>query len=137
MSVNQTADCKSIPDRLHFTEHQKPPFFLPLQMLYQEKNPGVEFEYSIPSESIKETPSGGEGYVWSPGPWSECPSECGGSSKTRTIICTLGKEIVADNLCDETVKPPEAESCNEEPCQVRIYAKPFFRHSSLKSLLDN
>ena len=98
-------------------------FYHFLQMLYQETNPGVEFEYSIPSESIKATPSGGEGYVWSPGPWSPCPSECGGASKTRTILCTLGntKEIVADNLCDETVKPPTMETCNEEPCQVSLF----------------
>ena len=94
--------------------------FYRFQMLYQEQNPGVEFEYSIPSESIKATPSGGEGYVWSPGPWSPCPSQCGGASKTRTILCTLGntKEIVADNLCDETIKPPHVETCNEDPCQV-------------------
>ena len=41
-------------------------------MLRQEENPGVEFEYSMPSGSVQETPSGGEGYIWSPGPWSEC-----------------------------------------------------------------
>lgn len=89
-------------------------------MLYQEENPGVEFEYSIPSESIKETPTGGEGYEWTPGPWSECPAQCGGASRTRTILCALSssKEIVADNLCDESQKPLEAEACNDEPCEV-------------------
>ena len=89
-------------------------------MLRQEENPGVEFEYSMPSGSVQETPQGGEGYIWSPGPWSDCPSECGGDQKTRTIICTLSntKEVVADNLCDGTKKPPETEPCNEEPCEV-------------------
>ena len=93
-------------------------------MLYQEQNPGVEFEYSIPSESVVETPSGGDGYQWTPGPWSECPSECGGSKRTRTILCTLSssKEIVADNLCDETLKPPLEEACNDEPCEVTKYS---------------
>ena len=94
-------------------------------MLYQEQNPGVEFEYSIPSESVVETPSGGEGYQWTPGPWSECPSECGGASKSRSILCTLtsSKEIVADNLCDETQKPPSEEACNEDPCEVMSVIK--------------
>ena len=70
--------------------HQKWPlntyFF---QMLYQEENPGVEFEYSLPSGSIKETPQGGEGYIWTTGPWAECTSSCGGGQKTRSIMCTL------------------------------------------------
>ena len=36
-------------------------------MLKQEENPGIEFEYSLPSGSIQETPQGGEGYVWTEG----------------------------------------------------------------------
>lgn len=94
-----------------------------LVMLYQEENPGVEFEYSIPSGSVKETPgSGDEGYVWTPGPWSECPADCGGAQKSRTLVCTLGttKEIVAENLCDESQRPPLTELCNDEPCEVKF-----------------
>ena len=92
------------------------------QMLRQEENPGIEFEYSIPSGSVQETPQGGEGYIWSPGPWSDCPSECGGDKKTRKILCTLSstKEVVDDNLCDGTNKPSEKEACNDEPCEVRF-----------------
>ena len=93
------------------------------QMLRQEENPGIEFEYSIPSGSVQETPQGGEGYIWSPGPWSDCPSECGGDKKTRKILCTLSstKEVVDDNLCDGTNKPPEKEACNDEPCEVGFF----------------
>ena len=89
-------------------------------MLTQEDNPGVEFEYSVPSGSIQETPQGGEGYVWSPGPWSECSAECGGAEKTRTVLCALEttKELVAENLCDQGQKPPETELCNDGPCEV-------------------
>ena len=36
-------------------------------MLKQEENPGIEFEYSLPSGSIQETPQGGEGYDWTEG----------------------------------------------------------------------
>ena len=92
------------------------------QMLRQEENPGIEFEYSIPSGSVQETPQGGEGYIWSPGPWSDCPSECGGDKKTRKILCTLSstKEVVDDNLCDSTNKPLDEEACNDEPCEVGI-----------------
>ena len=91
-------------------------------MLYQEENPGVEFEYSLPSGSIKETPQGGEGYIWTTGPWAECTSSCGGGQKTRSIMCTLevSKEVVAEGLCDANIKPPESEPCNDEACEVRI-----------------
>jgi len=34
------------------------------QMLSQDANPGVEFEYSLPSGAVKETPEGGETYEW-------------------------------------------------------------------------
>jgi hypothetical protein len=33
-------------------------------MLSQDANPGVEFEYSLPSGAVKETPEGGETYEW-------------------------------------------------------------------------
>ena len=92
-------------------------------MLSQETNPGVEFEYSVPSGYLTETPSDGEGYVWSPGPWSDCATECGGEMKNRQILCVLGgtKEVVEDNLCDQAEKPPETEPCNTEPCEVLIF----------------
>ena len=95
-------------------------------MLYQEENPGVEFEYSLPSGSIKETPQGGEGYIWTTGPWAECTSSCGGGQKTRSIMCTLevSKEVVAEGLCDANIKPPESEPCNDEACEVRITGEP-------------
>ena len=91
-------------------------------MLYQEENPGVEFEYSMPSGSIKETPQGGEGYMWTTGPWGDCSTSCGGGQKTRTVMCTLGatKEIVAEGLCDANEKPLDSEPCNEDPCEVSL-----------------
>jgi hypothetical protein len=90
-------------------------------MLTQEENPGVEFEYSLPSGAVKETPSGGEGYAWTTGSWSGCDAQCGGGSQTRTVICanTASKEVVANNLCDEAQRPQTSEPCNEDPCEVQ------------------
>ena len=34
------------------------------QILSQDENPGIEFEYSLPSGAFKETPEGGETYEW-------------------------------------------------------------------------
>jgi hypothetical protein len=35
------------------------------QILYQEENPGIEFEYSLKKDAVKQTPSGKTGgYQW-------------------------------------------------------------------------
>ena len=39
-------------------------------MLVQEDNPGIEFEYSMPSGAVK--PPGDDRYIWNEGQWSEC-----------------------------------------------------------------
>ena len=39
-------------------------------MLVQEDNPGIEFEYSMPSGAVK--PPGDDRYDWELGQWSEC-----------------------------------------------------------------
>ena len=39
-------------------------------MLVQEDNPGIEFEYSMPSGAVK--PPGDDRYDWEVGQWSEC-----------------------------------------------------------------
>ena len=39
-------------------------------MLVQEDNPGIEFEYSMPSGAVK--PPGDDRYIWYEGQWSEC-----------------------------------------------------------------
>ena len=39
-------------------------------MLVQEDNPGIEFEYSMPSGAVK--PPGDDRYDWSVGDWSAC-----------------------------------------------------------------
>lgn len=44
----------------------------PAQLLSQEPNPGVRYEYHLPLGS---SPSG---FHWSHGSWSDCSAECGG-----------------------------------------------------------
>merc|ERR1712223_1748599 len=92
-----------------------------LVMLKQEENPGIEFEYSLPSGSIQETPQGGEGYDWTEGPWTKCSATCGGGTQTRSVMCKLKStlEVVADGLCDANEKPPDNEICNDDPCEPK------------------
>lgn len=46
------------------------------QLISQEPNPGVQYEYYLPVQG--QAP----GYSWSYGSWSECSSECGGGKGT-------------------------------------------------------
>ena len=48
--------------------YEKPTF--KFQMLVQEENPGIDFEYSMASGAVK--PPGDDRYDWSVGDWSEC-----------------------------------------------------------------
>ena len=90
-------------------------------MLSQDVNPGVEFEYSLPTGAVKETPEGGERYEWQENvSWSDCSAPCGGGTKTRNILClsVSSKEIMPPNLCDPQLKPLELDNCNTDPCEV-------------------
>jgi len=46
------------------------------QLISQEPNPGVQYEYYLPVQGQA------SGYSWSYGSWSECSSECGGGEGT-------------------------------------------------------
>lgn len=44
--------------------------------MYQELNPGIEYEYSIPTSAARETLS--RGYNWMYNEFTECNATCGG-----------------------------------------------------------
>ena len=55
-------------------------------ILYQEENPGIEFEYSLKKDAVVETPVGpGGGYQWTQAAWGECNAPCGGGSRSRQV----------------------------------------------------
>lgn len=45
---------------------------LPVQLISQEPNPGVRYEYHLPLSNTQ------PGFRWGHGSWSECSAECGG-----------------------------------------------------------
>lgn len=44
----------------------------PAQLISQEPNPGVRFEYHLPLSAPR------PGFSWSHGSWGDCSAECGG-----------------------------------------------------------
>lgn len=53
--------------------------FVDLQLISQEANEGVEYEYYLPNGRLT------EGYYWSYGSWSACSKECG-SGQCQTSL---------------------------------------------------
>ena len=65
----------NICNKLHQNLHSR-------QLLSQESNPGIEFEYSMAAGAVKETPPAGVGYEWFPdNKWTDCSAPCGGGTR--------------------------------------------------------
>lgn len=53
-------------------------------VLYQESNPGITFEYSVPRGVVIETEHGTE-YAWIYDEWGTCSRECGGGQPSGSL----------------------------------------------------
>lgn len=89
-----------------------------LVLLYQDRNVGIKYEYSVPESAVRDEP---ETYTWAFGPFGECSSECGGGVQTRTVRCNKQSSLeqVDDGLCDSTSKPNDAQKCGSSSCPPR------------------
>ncbi|XP_054715693.1 papilin-like [Uloborus diversus] len=98
---------------IHASGPTTEPIFIAL--LYQQKNLGISYEYSIPHGISNTQP---DGYVWIYSNYGTCSRTCGGGIQTRNVNCatTENYEVVADYLCDVITKPPPNQTCNENPC---------------------
>ena len=58
--------------------------------------------------------------AWRKSPWSPCSrAECLSRDtglRTRTIRCIKGHALVADDLCDSTVRPSSSQPCHNPEC---------------------
>ncbi|KAF6199683.1 hypothetical protein GE061_005981, partial [Apolygus lucorum] len=86
-------------------------------LLYQEHNPGIEYVYSVPVGSVRESTK--QGYTWRTDPFSECSVTCGGGKQTRKVWCSHGSEQVGNVLCDSSTEPAESRICGEQACPAK------------------
>ncbi|KAL1783339.1 A disintegrin and metalloproteinase with thrombospondin motifs 12, partial [Sigmodon hispidus] len=58
---------------------------------------------------------------WATGNWDLCTTSCGGGSQKRTVHCIpSGNSTTEDQnkcLCDQEVRPPEFQECNQQACR--------------------
>uniref|UniRef100_A0A3P8VNX7 Papilin, proteoglycan like sulfated glycoprotein n=1 Tax=Cynoglossus semilaevis TaxID=244447 RepID=A0A3P8VNX7_CYNSE len=83
---------------------------LVVELISQEPNPGVEYEYYLPNGRSR------EGYYWSFGSWSACSKECGSGYQSRSVFCTIDNEAFPDYLCASLPRPQSNRTCNPQQC---------------------
>ncbi|XP_025894361.1 papilin [Nothoprocta perdicaria] len=118
------------PELLHARGPTTEPLLV--ELISQEPNPGVQYEYYLPVQG----PSAG--YSWSYSSWSECSSECGGGFQSRLVFCTIDNEIYPDYMCRNKPQPDNNRTCGRQACpQTKrtsyIYLPQAWNHSGARS----
>ncbi|XP_060117802.1 papilin isoform X1 [Heteronotia binoei] len=92
--------------------HAKGPTTEPLiiELIIQEENRGVHYEYYLPFQRQN------SGYSWGYGSWSECSVECGGGYQSRQVFCTIDNEVYPDHMCREKQQPENNQTCSLQSC---------------------
>uniref|UniRef100_A0A8C8JD73 Peptidase M12B domain-containing protein n=1 Tax=Oncorhynchus tshawytscha TaxID=74940 RepID=A0A8C8JD73_ONCTS len=92
-----------------------------IQLLYQEKNPGIKYEYTIKrnrqtgNEVIKSE------YRWRHGAWTDCSTTCGLGEQQQPVRCfELEVGVVDEALCDQESRPEDRHrKCKNMDCPAR------------------
>lgn len=89
-----------------------------IQLLFQETNPGVRYEYTVSRNVSEDHELPASGFFWKYGSWTECSVTCGTGVQRQIVHCvekTTG--IVEEHLCDPLTRPDDNQtSCNKDPC---------------------
>ncbi|CRL05730.1 CLUMA_CG018759, isoform A [Clunio marinus] len=91
----------------------------------KHKNLGVQYEYTLPSNSTND-----KTYHWKLSDFTPCTKTCGGGVQQRFPVCYKRYEgIVEEELCWKNAenKRPEkiSRTCNDEPCSAYWWVGPW------------
>ncbi|XP_031201513.1 A disintegrin and metalloproteinase with thrombospondin motifs 7 isoform X2 [Mastomys coucha] len=93
-----------------------------IQLLFQVKNPGVRYQYTIQRDSHDQVRS--PEFFWHYGSWSKCTVTCGTGVQKQSLYCMERQAgVVAEEHCNSLNRPRERQrKCSEEPCPPRWWA---------------
>ncbi|KFP35424.1 Papilin, partial [Chlamydotis macqueenii] len=95
------------PELLHAQGPTTEPLII--ELISQEPNPGIQYEYYLP---VQGQPSG---YSWSYGSWRySLASPLGFQS--RLVFCTIDNEIYPDYMCRDKPRPDNNQTCGRQTC---------------------
>uniref|UniRef100_A0A1A7WAZ4 ADAM metallopeptidase with thrombospondin type 1 motif, 12 n=1 Tax=Iconisemion striatum TaxID=60296 RepID=A0A1A7WAZ4_9TELE len=92
-----------------------------LQLLFQEKNPGIKYEYTIKKSKETENEVTEPLYRWTPGAWTDCSTTCGLGEQHQPIRCfEMDVGVVDESLCDPESRPEDRHrKCKNMECPAR------------------
>nr|XP_055219913.1 A disintegrin and metalloproteinase with thrombospondin motifs 7 isoform X3 [Gorilla gorilla gorilla] len=95
-----------------------------IQLLFQESNPGVHYEYTIHREAGGHDEVPPPEFSWHYGPWTKCTVTCGRGVQRQSVYC-LERQAgpVDEEHCDPLGRPDDQQrKCSEQPCPARWWA---------------
>ncbi|XP_038622928.1 A disintegrin and metalloproteinase with thrombospondin motifs 7 [Tachyglossus aculeatus] len=92
-----------------------------IQLLFQESNPGVRYEYTIRREADSENEIQPPEFSWHYGSWTKCTATCGTGVQRQSVHCVEKLAgLVEEQYCDALSRPDDRQKkCSEEPCPAR------------------
>ncbi|NXP04540.1 ATS7 metalloproteinase, partial [Thinocorus orbignyianus] len=92
-----------------------------IQLLFQETNPGVRYQYTIQRAADSENEIEQAEFLWRFGSWTTCTATCGTGVQRQIVHCVEKLAgIVEDRFCDALTRPDDQQrTCSEEPCPAR------------------
>ncbi|XP_064932923.1 A disintegrin and metalloproteinase with thrombospondin motifs 7 [Columba livia] len=92
-----------------------------IQLLFQETNPGVRYQYTIQRPADSENEIEQAEFLWRFGSWTTCTATCGTGVQRQIVHCVEKLTgIVEERYCDALTRPDDQQrTCNEEPCPAR------------------
>ncbi|XP_066095968.1 A disintegrin and metalloproteinase with thrombospondin motifs 7 isoform X1 [Saccopteryx bilineata] len=92
-----------------------------IQLLFQESNPGVRYEYTIHREADTNSLPLPPEFSWTYGSWTKCTVTCGTGMQRQSVYCRERQAgLVDERHCDPVDRPDDRQrKCSEEPCPAR------------------
>ncbi|KAM9367385.1 A disintegrin and metalloproteinase with thrombospondin motifs 12 [Phaethornis superciliosus] len=95
-----------------------------IQLLFQETNPGIKYEYTVRKEESNENEIGELEYFWQYGDWTSCSVTCGRGVRRQIALCMRkGRGAIKNSFCDPATQPNgRQKKCYEKDCPPRWWA---------------
>ncbi|XP_064244845.1 A disintegrin and metalloproteinase with thrombospondin motifs 7 isoform X2 [Passer domesticus] len=92
-----------------------------IQLLFQETNPGVRYQYTIQRPADSENEIEQPEFLWRFGSWTTCTATCGTGVQRQVVHCVERLAgLVEERFCDALARPDDRQrACSEEPCPAR------------------
>ncbi|XP_060763669.1 A disintegrin and metalloproteinase with thrombospondin motifs 7 [Neoarius graeffei] len=92
-----------------------------VQLLFQETNPGVRYEFVVKKNSSVENDLLEPQYRWKYGVWTDCSATCGQGEQQQPVRCfRAGVGVVDEELCDPNTRPDDRRRhCKNMDCPAR------------------